>query len=91
MQPTVLTLRMLSEIAAEVHDPLFKSARAWTAERNNRDGLIRDSLRLRGEVKTIMDGLVGLVESGLKTEGEQPVMREIVEWSLNALATWTRM
>jgi exportin-T len=89
LQPTIVTLRMLCEIAGEVHDPLLKSARKWTAERNNRDGQVRDSLRVRGEVKIILDGLVSLVEQGIKSEG-QPMMQEVLEWSMNTLATWAR-
>lgn len=86
-QPTIITLRLLCEIAAEVHDPLLRSARRWTEERNARDGQVRDTLRIRGEVKVIMEGLVRLVELGLKSEGV-PAMQEIMEWSLNTLATW---
>jgi len=89
MQPTIITLRMLCEIAAEVHDPLLKSARKWTAERNSRDGQIRDSLRIRGEVKIILDGLVKLVEQGIRSNGGTGI-QEVVDWSLNTLATWAR-
>ena len=80
---------MLCEIAAEVHDPLLKSARIWTAERNSRDGQIRDSLRTRGEVKIILDGLVKLVEQGIGSNGGSGV-QEVIDWSLNTLATWAR-
>jgi exportin-T len=89
MQPTIITLRMLCEIAAEVHDPLLKSARKWTAERNSRDGQIRDSLRIRGEVKIILDGLVKLVEQGIRSNGGTG-LQEVIDWSLNTLATWAR-
>lgn len=87
-EPIIITLRMLCEIAAEVHDPLLRTARNWSAERNYRDGQIRDSVRVRGEVKTIVDVLVDMVEKALES-GTQGPPQEVIDLALNVLVTWS--
>lgn len=96
-QAMLLTLHLLVEIAAEIHDPLLKSSRAYTAERNNRDGMVRDGLRNSGDAKAVIDRLLGIVHRGLSLGGSAsnetgigagPGMEEAVDWSLKALAAW---
>ncbi len=89
MSPTILTLHVLCEIAAEVHDPLLKSARAHSEERRVRDGAVRDHLRSNGDTKRVMEALEGLVERGMDNVG-QPVWSEAVEWALRATCSWAR-
>lgn len=88
-QSTLLTLHLLSEIAAEIHDPLLKSSRAYTVERTNRDAAVRDGLRAQGDAKAVVDGLLNVVQRGLAaaTSGGGAA-DEAADWALRTLAAW---
>lgn len=94
-QSTLLTLHLLSEIAAEIHDPLLKSSRAYTVERTNRDAAVRDGLRAQGDAKAVVDGLLSVVQRGLAAAATSSTSSsagseadESVDWALRTLAAW---
>jgi len=87
MSPTLVTPHVLCEIAAEVHDPLLKSARAHSEERRVRDALVRDHLRGGGDTKRVMEALESLVTRGMD-KINVPAWTEAVEWALRAMCSW---
>jgi hypothetical protein len=89
MSPTLVTLHVLCEIAAEVHDPLLKSARVHSEERRLRDALVRDHLRGGGDTKRVMEALESLVTRGMD-KVDVPAWAEAVEWALRAMCSWAR-
>lgn len=93
--PILLAVRLLIEIAQEVHDSVIKSARSFTDGRHARDGFIRDSVRSSGDERLAVDGLVGLVETSLGVverggDGSQKWV-ETADLALKALGAWIRM
>ena len=93
--PQLLAVRLLSEIAQEVHDTTMRSARSWSGTRQMRDGTIRDVIRSIGDERLVVESILGLSEKGLDVlEGSRNVMKhkwlELVDLALKTLATWTR-
>jgi exportin-T len=94
LHPILLAVRLLIEIAQEVHDSVIKSARSFTDGRHARDGFIRDSIRSSGDERLAVDGLVGLVETSLGVvemggDGSQKWV-ETADLALKALGAWIR-
>lgn len=92
--PIFLAVRLLIEIAQEVHDSVIKSARLFTDGRHARDGFIRDSIRSSGDERLAVDGLIGLVETSLGVverggEGSAKWI-ETADLALKALGAWIR-
>ena len=90
--PVHLALRLLSEIAQEIHDPTIKSAREFTKERLYRDGMARDAIRTTGDEKKAVDGLMGLARVALDKvdKGDKGKWLELADQSMRILGTWTR-
>jgi len=93
--PPSLATRLLSEIAQEIHDTTFRSARFWSETRQQRDGMIRDVIRSSGDERSAVDGMLGLAEKGLGViEGggnsEKQKWLEMVDLAMKTMATWTR-
>ena len=92
--PVLLTIRLLSEIALEVHDSTMKSARAYVKSRQDKDGQIRDAIRTSGDERLAVDGLLALSAKALdRLEGgsaERTKWEEVGSSALRTLAAWTR-
>ena len=92
--PILLAVRLLIEVAQEVHDNTVKSARTFSAQRLRTDGVIRDTIRSSGDERLAVDGLVRLVETSLGVmegggENRQKWL-ETGDLALKALAAWIR-
>jgi exportin-T len=94
LHPILLAVRLLLEIAQEIHDSTIKSARNYTVGRHARDGLIRDSIRSTGDERLAVDGLVNLVETALGVvesgSGDRAKWIETADLALKALGAWIR-
>ena len=90
--PVLLALRLLSEIAMEIHDPVMKSARAYIDGRASRDGVIRDVIRTSGDEKLAVEGMLNLATKGLDqvAAGDRGTWLDLVDQSMRTLASWTR-
>ncbi|WWD20310.1 exportin-T [Kwoniella shandongensis] len=91
LHPPLLTIRVLSEIAQEVHDSTLKSARSYSKDRQSRDGVVRDVIRSSGDEKLAVDGMLALAERGMDAieKGEGGKWAEVVDATLKTLAAWT--
>ncbi|ORY34741.1 armadillo-type protein [Naematelia encephala] len=91
--PPLLAIRMLSEIAMEIHDSTIRSSRSWAKETHQRDGLIRDAIRTSGDERMAVEGMLALAEKGLTVvesgQGDRGKWLELAEMSMKTLATWT--
>ncbi|WVQ66053.1 uncharacterized protein L199_004231 [Kwoniella botswanensis] len=89
--PALLTLRVLTEIAQEVHDVTLRSARKFSKDRQQRDGEVRDVIRSSGDERLAMEGMLGLVEKGLDAleQGGEAKWLDVVETALRTMVTWT--
>ncbi|KAK8849681.1 hypothetical protein IAR55_005016 [Kwoniella newhampshirensis] len=89
--PALLTIRVLSEIAQEVHDSVLKSARSYSKDRQSRDGVVRDVIRSSGDEKLAVDGMLALAERAMDAieKGEGGRWVELLEATLKTLAAWT--
>jgi len=94
LHPVLLAIRLLLEIAQEVHDSTIKSARNFSNGRHARDGAIRDAIRSTGDERLAVEGLVGLVETALSVvEGggqDRQKWIETADLALKALGAWIR-
>lgn len=95
LNPPLLTIRLLSEIAQEVHDSTMKSARPFSQARQQRDGEIRDRIRTTGDERLAVEGMLGLIEKALEIvdrggDGQLHKWVELVDLSLRAFAAWSR-
>ncbi|WVR08059.1 hypothetical protein IAU60_005105 [Kwoniella sp. DSM 27419] len=92
LHPCLLTVRVLSEIAQEIHDTTLRTARPYSKDRQFRDGVVRDVIRSSGDERLAVDGMLALAEKGLTTlsNGGDSKWAEAVEAALKTLATWTR-
>lgn len=93
--PILLAVRLLIEVAQEVHDSAIKSARDFSAARLARDGAVRDAIRSSGDERLALDGLVRLVEASLSVvEGGGNEQRQkwvdVADLALKALLSWIR-
>jgi exportin-T len=88
----LLSIRLIYEIAGEIHDATLRSARAWSDERFKRDGAIRDMIRTRGDGVAVIGALFGVVRQGVDRveAGERGKWAELVELAIAAIAAWTR-
>ncbi|ODO00845.1 exportin-T [Cryptococcus wingfieldii CBS 7118] len=89
--PQLLTIRILLEVAQEIHDITLKEARVMTKERQERDGVIRDMIRSSGDDKVAVEGMLRLVDTGLERihKGESiDKWGETVDSTLKALSAW---
>ena len=73
----------------------MRSARVWSASRQQRDGEIRDLIRTSGDERLAVEGLLSLaaktldtIESGSTTDRQKWV--ELAEQAMRTLAAWTR-
>ncbi|WVF68493.1 hypothetical protein IAT40_003260 [Kwoniella sp. CBS 6097] len=91
LHPVLLTIRVLSEIAQEIHDTTLKSARAYSKDRQERDGVVRDVIRSSGDERLAVDGMLALAEKGVDTleQGGDAKWAEVTDSTLKTLATWT--
>nr|XP_019043552.1 exportin-T [Kwoniella bestiolae CBS 10118]OCF22482.1 exportin-T [Kwoniella bestiolae CBS 10118] len=89
--PALLTLRVLTEIAQEVHDVTLRSARKFSKDRQQRDGEVRDVIRSSGDERIAVEGMLDLVEKGLDMleQGGEGKWLEVVETALKTMVTWT--
>ena len=88
---TLLILHTLVEINEEVHDTLLKSARPYTAERNERDGKLRDEVREK-EAPAMHEAILSVWEEALgrMEGGEGQGWAEVVEWAVRAYGGYVR-
>lgn len=90
----LLALRILNEIAQEIHDSTLRSARTFSGQRQNRDGVIRDAIRSTGDERLAIDGLMTLAESALgvleQGASDKGKWLELADYSLKTLASWIR-
>ncbi|WVQ96040.1 hypothetical protein IAU59_003140 [Kwoniella sp. CBS 9459] len=91
LHPVLLTIRVLSEIAQEIHDTTLKSARAYSKDRQERDGVVRDVIRSSGDERVAVDGMLALAEKGVDMleQGGDTKWAEITDSTLKTLTTWT--
>ncbi|WVQ79178.1 exportin-T [Cryptococcus sp. DSM 104549] len=91
--PPSLTVRVLLEIALEVHDSTLKSARSYSKDRQERDGVVRDVIRSSGDETAAVKGMLELAEKGLEIVGKngegQAQWSEMVDATLKTLGAWT--
>ncbi|OCF35216.1 exportin-T [Kwoniella heveanensis BCC8398] len=90
--PVLLAIRVLSEIAQEIHDTTLKSARAYSKDRQERDGVVRDVIRSSGDERIAVDGMLALAEKGVDTLEQgagDAKWAEVTDSTLRTLATWT--
>jgi exportin-T len=94
LQPSLLTVHLLTEIALEIHDSTMRSARPWSKQRQERDGVIRDVIRTSGDERLAVEGMMSLAEKGLdaveRRDAEAEKWLEASEQALRTLAMWTR-
>nr|XP_019009359.1 exportin-T [Kwoniella pini CBS 10737]OCF48140.1 exportin-T [Kwoniella pini CBS 10737] len=88
LNPTFLTIQVLTEIAQEVHDTTLRSARRYSKDRQERDGVVRDVIRSSGDERIAVEGMLGLIEKGLE-QGEDSQWLKLVEATLRTMVTWT--
>jgi exportin-T len=89
-----LTIRLLTEIALEIHDATMKSARTFSPTRQEKDGETRDKIRKMGDEKLAVSGLLGLAQKGLEViesgQGDTARWTDVACQALRTLASWTR-
>lgn len=93
LHPQFLTIRLLLEIAQEIHDTTLKTARIMTKERQERDGVVRDVIRSSGDDKTAVEGMLGIIEKGLEqinSGTNSDKWAEAVDATLKTLSAWIR-
>lgn len=93
LHPQLLTIRLLLEIAQEIHDTTLKTARIMTKERQDRDGVVRDVIRSSGDDKTAVEGMLGIIEKGLEQinrGNNSDKWAEAVDATLKTLSAWIR-
>lgn len=93
LHPQLLTIRLLLEIAQEIHDTTLKTARIMTKERQDRDGVVRDVIRSSGDDKTAVEGMLGIIEKGLEQinrGNDSDKWAEAVDATLKTLSAWIR-
>lgn len=93
LHPQLLTIRLLLEIAQEIHDTTLKTARIMTKERQERDGVVRDVIRSSGDDKTAVQGMLGIIEKGLEqmnSGNSSDKWAEAVDATLKTLSAWIR-
>lgn len=93
LHPQLLTIRLLLEIAQEIHDTTLKTARIMTKERQERDGVVRDVIRSSGDDKTAVEGMLGIIEKGLEqinSGTNSDKWAEAVDATLKTLSAWIR-
>lgn len=93
LHPQLLTIRLLLEIAQEIHDTTLKTARIMTKERQDRDGVVRDVIRSSGDDKTAVEGMLGIIEKGLEQMNrgnDSDKWAEAVDATLKTLSAWIR-
>ncbi|KIR29357.1 exportin-T [Cryptococcus deuterogattii LA55] len=91
LHPQLLTIRLLLEIAQEIHDTTLKTARIMTKERQDRDGVVRDVIRSSGDDKTAVEGMLGIIEKGLEQinrGNDSDKWAEAVDATLKTLSAW---
>ncbi|WWC65824.1 uncharacterized protein I303_108446 [Kwoniella dejecticola CBS 10117] len=88
LSPTSLTIQVLTEIAQEVHDTTLRSARKYSKDRQERDGVVRDVIRSSGDERLAVEGMLGLIEKGLE-QGDDAQWLKLVEATLKTMVTWT--
>lgn len=90
LDPSLLVIRLLVEIAQEIHDTIMRSAREWSDERQRRDGAIRDAIRSSGDERRTIEGLLALTNKGVARGKSDRKWLEVTQMALKALASWTR-
>lgn len=93
LHPQLLAIRLLLEIAQEIHDTTLKTARIMTKERQERDGVVRDVIRSSGDDKTAVEGMLGIIEKGLEqinSGSNSDKWAEAVDATLKTLSAWIR-
>lgn len=60
---STLFLRLLIEISGEVADSLLKNARVFQEARHQRDGAIKDAIRVR-EAQNIVEAVLAIISDG---------------------------
>lgn len=93
LHPQLLAIRLLLEIAQEIHDTTLKTARIMTKERQERDGVVRDVIRSSGDDKTAVEGMLGIIEKGLEqinSGSSSDKWAEAVDATLKTLSAWIR-
>lgn len=92
--PVFLAVRLLSEIALEIHDTTMRSARTFSQARQQKDGLIRDNIRSTGDEKLAASGLLNLASKGLDAietgQGDRAKWIDIVCQAMRTLNSWIR-
>lgn len=90
LNPSLLVIHLLIEIALEIHDNIIKSARAWSNERQLRDGSIREVIRSSGDERMAVEGLLSLANKGVGLSKGNAKWLEVTQAALKALGHWTR-
>jgi exportin-T len=90
--PPLLVVRILYEIAQEIHDTTMRTARVFSTARQHRDGVIRDAIRSTGDERIAVDGLLRLAETSLGVLERERSAKwlELAEAAMKTLASWTR-
>lgn len=89
-QVSLLVTHLLREIAQEIHDNVIRSARAFSKERQHRDGVIRDVIRSSGDERLAVEGMLKLASKGLELSKSDPKWLEATQMALKTLASWAR-
>ncbi|KAL1411126.1 pre-tRNA nuclear export protein [Vanrija albida] len=89
LNPSLLVIHLLIEIALEIHDNIIKSARAWSNERQLRDGSIREVIRSSGDERMAVEGLLSLANKGVGLSKGNAKWLEVTQAALKALGHWT--
>ncbi|TXT13691.1 hypothetical protein VHUM_01058 [Vanrija humicola] len=89
LNPSLLVIHLLIEIALEIHDNIIKSARAWSNERQLRDGSIREAIRSTGDERMAVEGLLSLANKGVALSKGNAKWLEVSQAALKALVHWT--
>lgn len=91
LNPSLLVVHLLIEIAQEIHDSVMRSARAFSQGRQQRDGIIRDVIRTSGDERIAVEGLLALANKGMEMcKGGDKQWLEVAQLALKALSTWIR-
>ena len=72
----------------------MRSARAWSQNRQEKDGLIRDAIRTSGDERLAVQGLLELGAKSLEVleggQGDRAKWEDVGCQALKTLAAWTR-
>ena len=88
LDPVYLVIHLFNEIALEIHDSTIRSSRPFSQTRLQRDGHIRDSIRVTGDEALAVQGMLTVVQNAVERGGK---WTDVGELALKTLATWTRM